>query len=355
MWVRYIDWIIEDLNFTINMTYKCNMSCDYCPLYNKDISISSENLDSYINFFLDNREELYKYCKNIVIVFFGWEPLLEYDKVIEFIERTKFLKMKYVIYTNWLLLNKIDLINLKRIIQTWRKIVFYTSLDWGEKTSLENRFKNKKVYEKVVENIWLLQKEELEFSVSKVFFEKDWNELFENLKFLYWLWLVKLDFLPVAFCFEWWFSKKDFKEIIRWFELFISFMKKKGYSELNIMEFFWLPDDFEWFKQLYNVDYGMFWDIDWTIYGILDGYKSFSTYKTFKSDELKRIKFSKITETEKLMDRIKNYKDFEEEMYNIWLEWLKREYLNDYNTHRFLSLYFVKRLLMFKFKPQDLL
>lgn len=351
MWVKFKNWKIEDLDFTINLTNNCNLSCSYCPLYNHNEVISYEILDKYISFFLDNKEEIYEKCINVVIIFFWWECLLESDKITYFIEKTKHLKMKYVIYTNWLLVTK-EIINKLNKYDINKRIVFAMSIDWDKDISLKYRFKNDKVFSKLIQSIELVKNNNFAFSVSKVILEDDKNNFFENMKFLHLLWPNKLFFIPVTYFYKEWFSNDSIKWIIKWFKELFNYFENMWYSRLNIMEYLWLPDTFDNIKSMYKVDYGLFWDIDGTIYWILDALPWYKTSKLFDKKELKEIKIWKIDRTKKLLKLIDNYRNHEEKMIEIWKIWNKKHFPNDEKIMRVLNMFFIKELLMYKYKPQ---
>ena len=81
------------------LTNKCNKRCKYCDLDFKNKSLSFSDLDLFINFLKNNKA-------NYTINFFGWEPLLEYDKLKYFVDNSKDYIFKFSIWTNWILLDK---------------------------------------------------------------------------------------------------------------------------------------------------------------------------------------------------------------------------------------------------------
>lgn len=81
------------------LTNNCNKRCPYCDLNFENKSQSFESLDSLINFIAKNKA-------NYTINFFWWEPLLEFDKLKYFLEKSKKNVSKFSIWTNWVLLDK---------------------------------------------------------------------------------------------------------------------------------------------------------------------------------------------------------------------------------------------------------
>ena len=94
---------MKNFLFELVMTNQCNKRCKYCDLNFKNKSISSTIIDNFIDLLW--KEESKK--KSFLINFFWWEALLEYDKIVYFIEKTKNIKnIRYSLGTNWILLNK---------------------------------------------------------------------------------------------------------------------------------------------------------------------------------------------------------------------------------------------------------
>ena len=158
MWAKIKDGIIEDLHFTISLTRNCNLHCAYCPLDHKNETISTGIVDDYIQFFWKNEALFRGACKNIVIIFFGGEPLLESDKIEQFLEWMQWygVNLKYVIYSNGTLiseafLQKLDTFNKK-------KIIFYISIDGDEARMLENRLPNAILFQKIIKTLKIHKK-----------------------------------------------------------------------------------------------------------------------------------------------------------------------------------------------------
>lgn len=351
MWVKYKDWKIEDLDFTINLTNNCNSSCSYCPLVNKNESISYEILDKYISFFLNNKEEIYNKCKNVVTIFFWWECLLESDKITYFIGKTNHLKMKYVIYTNGLLISQ-NIIDKLNEFEISKRIIFAISIDWDKEISLKYRFKNENQISKLLDNIEVVKKNNYAFSVSKVILEDDKNNFFENMKFLHLLGPNKLFFIPVTYYYKDWFSDESIKLIIKWFTKLFKYLEELWYSRLNILEYLWLPDNFENLRTMYKVDYGLFWDINWDIYGILDALPWYKTSKLYDKKMLGKVIVWNINNNKKLLKVINNYNIHEEKMFLAGKNWCQKHFPNDEKIMRILNMFFIKELLMYKYKPQ---
>ena len=353
MWAKIRDGIIEDLHLTISLTRNCNLHCTYCPLDHKNETISAGVINDYIQFFWENETLFRGACKNIVIIFFGGEPLLKSDKIEQFLEWMQGygVNVKYVIYSNGTLiseafLQKLDTFNKK-------KIIFYISIDGDETRMLENRLPNIIFFQKIIKNIALVREYWFGCSVTKVITKVPASELFSELQFLDSLHPVKLDFQPAMMHYENGYSLDEIKEMLKWLNQFIDFLKKRGMTELQTLEYLWLPDDIWEYKSHFNVYPWFFCDIDGTMYGLIDGLLLFKTRNTFTSDELTGITLWNIRNPVFMEEILASYKDFEDRMLQIGLPWVKREYSHDQSIKKMLNIFFIKKLVKYRYLPQD--
>ncbi|MDD5769640.1 MAG: radical SAM protein [Candidatus Gracilibacteria bacterium] len=344
MGVKYTnDGLIEDLHFTITITHKCNIHCKYCHLINRDKSISLDNIDKIADFFIKNESEIYKYCKNIVFIFFGGEPLLESDKILYFINKLYYLRTKFVIYTNGILLNKkiID----KLSIFSRDRIMFYISMDGEEKFMLKYRLKNKTQLLNIIKGIELIKEYKINFFITKVLLKETSKELFENLYFLHNLGPRKLDFQPVSNFYNYKFSKNEILNILEGLLLFFNYLLKSGYNKNDILNYIGLPKDKRMYNNIFNYYTGFFLDIDNNVYGLLDGLKLFNYYKTFDILEYKSINVGNILcDKDNLLYIIKNYYIFEKDMKKIGHIRFNREYSKEFYFNKILANYLIKLL-----------
>ncbi len=75
-------------SFTIWMTNKCNLACNYCYEKNNVDRIADEkvmDIETMVAF-IKGKADRYKE-KDILISFHGGEPLLEYNRIKEYVER----------------------------------------------------------------------------------------------------------------------------------------------------------------------------------------------------------------------------------------------------------------------------
>ena len=120
------------------ITYKCNLRCTYCPVKKKNISISSQVINSSLKLFKRKIEK---------VKFFGGEPLLEFSKLKKLVTLIKAQNpaVKFYLTTNGLLLDKEKFNWLKK-----NKINLTISLDGNEFTQLKNR-RGSNSYKKIIE------------------------------------------------------------------------------------------------------------------------------------------------------------------------------------------------------------
>lgn len=112
------------------LTNSCNKKCEYCDLDFKAKSLSFDDLNLFTNFLKDNKADY-------TINFFGWEPLLEFDKLKYFVNKSKKYVSKYSIWTNWVFLDKEKLEYFKK-----NNVIIYLSVDnislWKDLDLLSN-------------------------------------------------------------------------------------------------------------------------------------------------------------------------------------------------------------------------
>lgn len=126
-------------------TTKCNLSCDYCFHSNRslgdtkfeDVISYIENIDSYL-------------APNMVINFFGGEPLLNKDLIIKVVNHYKDRKYKYGVCTNGTIFD-VDLF--KFFID--HNIKVQVSIDGDEETHNKARSKHKIIAENIKKMISL--------------------------------------------------------------------------------------------------------------------------------------------------------------------------------------------------------
>ncbi len=142
------------MHYHIILTENCNLKCRYC--YEKSMNEFDNDLDKKFNFdFSDpcdvniNLNELKNFLKqdkNPVLIFYGGEPLLKINKIIEIIDFLEDLNIKYRMQTNGILLQKLPIKYLLKI----DKILI--SIDGDENITNFNRGNN--VYKIITDNLF---------------------------------------------------------------------------------------------------------------------------------------------------------------------------------------------------------
>lgn len=101
----------EKILFEVIISNQCNKRCSYCDLDFRDSDINNKVLDEFIAFLFNEIDNV----EYFIINFFWWEPLLGFEKIKYFVEKTKLInnKLNFSIWTNGLLLanNKLSYLN----------------------------------------------------------------------------------------------------------------------------------------------------------------------------------------------------------------------------------------------------
>ena len=167
------------------LTEDCNLRCEYC--FVKEMranSISLETAKAAINFLVFYSGQK----KDLNITFFGGEPLLEIEKVIELIDycdtietETKSKKFFHAMTTNGTLLNE-DI--LKRI---QGKLNILLSIDGDEETHDKYRknINGKGSFQSVISKLELIKKYQPWLGTRMTILPDTVHKLFHNVKFLY--------------------------------------------------------------------------------------------------------------------------------------------------------------------------
>lgn len=131
------------MEYSIYITYNCNLRCSFCyvkeKLSQKRKGISNKKIDQIVKYIASNEK------KRDWVVFFGGEPLLVPQIIDKFIKKLRNTKIRFAMYTNGLLLNKIPKEILKKIE------VILVSADGDKKTQEKHRGKG--TYHRVLRNI----------------------------------------------------------------------------------------------------------------------------------------------------------------------------------------------------------
>jgi len=199
---------MEKILIELILTNLCNKKCEYCDLNFQSKSFSFNDLDLFIIFLKNNTAEY-------TINFFWWEPLLEFEKMKYFIDRSKEYIYKYSLGTNWLLLNKKKLEYFKK-----NNIFIYLSID---NISMWNDL-----------NLWLISRYS---EIININFINDPDYLHNSIivyKKIISFWFKNISFMPV-FNTKKWHKKKLFKlyDIYKYIKKNILWIKLKTFSYFN--------------------------------------------------------------------------------------------------------------------------
>lgn len=138
------------MNFYVTLTTTCNLRCRYC--YGKscedfgsdfhDLTIDY-SVPSTLTYDIKALGEFLEKDRDLVLIFYGGEPLLRVDKIKEIMNTVP--KAKFVIQTNGLTLDKLEPSYLNRLES------IYVSLDGDEATT--DYYRGHGTYQRVVTNL----------------------------------------------------------------------------------------------------------------------------------------------------------------------------------------------------------
>lgn len=168
----------------LNLTYKCNLNCKYCPTIKKNTSMTFETAKKAINSFLKKESPFY------LIKFFGGEPLLEWQlikKIISYVHSKKIMNIGFLLTTNGTLLNK-EIYKFLNKNNTEIRV----SIDGNNYAQNINRSINSsKIIKKIshFENI----------TINMVISPNNFYNFYNNLKYIHSKGFNKFNFLPAFF------------------------------------------------------------------------------------------------------------------------------------------------------------
>ena len=211
------------------LTNQCNKRCEYCDLDFRNKSLSFNDLDLFISFLKNNTADY-------TINFFGWEPLLECEKLKYFLDNSKKYVSKFSIWTNWVLLTEEKLEYFKL-----NNVLIYLSVDnitLGKDLDFDLISKYKDII-----NINFINDPDY-INNSLITFEKIKN-----------LWFTNIAFMPVFS------TKKRTKQNLSKFKDIYSYVKSNS-EEINLKTYTY----FNWI----SIDKQFILDTDLILYSDLD-------------------------------------------------------------------------------------
>jgi len=237
---------MEKILIEVIITNQCNKRCNYCDLNFSNKVISDNNiilLSDFIN--------LYK--KNYFHINFFWgEPLLEFDKIKNIINKIKSKNIKYSIWTNWTLLNN-------KILDFFYKNKVFINLSVDNITWFKNISNIEKKYFDIIE-INFINDPDFLFKSKKIFLE------------IINKWFQKINFMPVFTTKKWintqiinlWKIIKEIKNFdnkvdINYFYYFNWISLEKQFI-LDTDWFFYNDlDSLLWLQKQYSIIYKTLW------------------------------------------------------------------------------------------------
>ncbi len=155
------------MEYYISITYNCNLRCSYCSSKrilspSKELILTNDKMDELIKYISKNN-----HTQKDLVIFFGGEPLLEYQIIDKFIKRASYLNLDYGLYTNGLLLDNIPL----NILQSMN--VIFVSVD-GDKKS-HDKHRGLGTYEKIINNLKTIKPKIDGFILGRITVEEETN------------------------------------------------------------------------------------------------------------------------------------------------------------------------------------
>jgi putative peptide-modifying radical SAM enzyme len=147
------------------------MRCAYCSSQrvlssNSNSLLTDEKVDQVLEYIKENQNGV-----EDTLVFFGGEPLLEHHLIEDIMNKSKNLKLKYMLYSNGLLINKVPLALLNSLD------AIFISLD-GDKTA-HDKYRGLGTYDKIIDNLKYLKANDVSFTIGRITVEEETN-LYES-------------------------------------------------------------------------------------------------------------------------------------------------------------------------------
>lgn len=220
-------------------TRVCNTNnCNYCGVYKKDFEIKYF-LDFSLDDFFEKIEILSKKSNDYELRFFGWEPMLKFDKIKEIINfiNSKSNKYNFTINTNGSLIDKEKINFLKE-----NNIKLIISCNWKMEDHIKTRWISVIQTLKLYKNIKLITSNKLNHQINIVVNNETAKNLVENIDFLEKFLKVKnINLLPINYngWSEEWLKnlEKSFEELSKKMnnkEIKINFINKNVNNEVPL-------------------------------------------------------------------------------------------------------------------------
>jgi len=220
------------MHYHIILTELCNSQCRYC--YEKSLKEFDNGLDKKFKFDFSSPEkseinvkklkEFLQKDQNPIVIFYGGEPLLEIDKIVEIIDELEDTKVRFRMQTNGKLLNDLPFSYLKKI----DKILI--SLDGNkERTDFQ---RGQGTFDLVNKNIHNLKQKGYNGEIiARMTLSKEFPDLYEQI-----LHLLNCGFTSIHWQIDAGFYKFDFNR-----DEFEKFVLKYNKSLSKLVDF-WVKD-----------------------------------------------------------------------------------------------------------------
>ncbi|HLD55786.1 MAG TPA: TIGR04084 family radical SAM/SPASM domain-containing protein [Candidatus Nanoarchaeia archaeon] len=216
------------MHYHIILTEKCNLQCRYC--YEKSMHEFDNGLEKRfkfdfsapcdLNIVLEKLKKFLEKDSNPVLIFYGGEPLLQKNKIIEIMDYLKDLNLKYRMQTNGQLLNLLP----KEYLNKITKILI--SLDGDKERTDFNRGKG--TYDKIMQNISLMKKNGYNGElIARMTIAQDFPDIYEQV-----LNLISAGFDSIHWQLDIGFYKEDFNK-----EKITNFINKINESTSKLIKY----------------------------------------------------------------------------------------------------------------------
>jgi len=169
------------MHYYLALTSKCNLLCKYCYGKTTEDFMTQEESKEYdltlpkeINFTIDDLKKYAQDDPNFELTFYGGEPLMKIDKIIEIMNNVPV--KTFMIQTNGILLHKLPPKYLNKLH------TILVSIDGGKKHTNERR--GNLVYEKVIRNIKLARKNGFKGEIIGRMTVDETSNVYENVRHL---------------------------------------------------------------------------------------------------------------------------------------------------------------------------
>lgn len=210
---KSLDFFSEGIDrLVVLITHSCQLRCEYCSVRKYNAEMDRETLKKAIKLLFTSKKEY------IELQFFGGEPLLKFDLVREGVKVAKKLsessnkKIKFIITTNGLALTQDKLKYLEE-----NNFTLELSLDGDMKTQIKNRRSvlGSNYFTKLMSNIELLKKSDIEFYSITVTTPNNINDLYKNFKYI---WDIGIRNIQINYALGFFWNKEKIKLLFREFD-----------------------------------------------------------------------------------------------------------------------------------------